>query len=69
MMTLKPFIHDAAVQVVQTLLNSYLVPAPNLHEDGQVNPPTRDTIIRFQKIKRLRQNRLPRVFVLRLFEI
>jgi uncharacterized protein (TIGR02594 family) len=49
MLELKTGDQGTAVQIVQTLLNSYLVPSPNLLEDGDFGPGTREAVIRFQK--------------------
>lgn len=42
-----------AVQALQTLLNSYLSPPPNLREDGEFGPGTREAVVKFQKSKAL----------------
>lgn len=49
MLELKKGDDGVAVQIVQTLLNSYLVPSPNLVEDGDFGPGTYKAVVRFQK--------------------
>ena len=56
MMEIKLGDQGTKVQILQILLNSYLVPSPNLREDGQFGPGTRDTVVQFQKTKGLPPN-------------
>jgi len=44
MITIKLGDRGDAVQIVQTLLNSYIVPPPYLREDGDFGPGTRDAV-------------------------
>lgn len=45
--------HGDAVQIVQTLLNSYVVPPPKLREDGDFGPGMCAAVVKFQKAKDL----------------
>jgi peptidoglycan hydrolase-like protein with peptidoglycan-binding domain len=56
MITLKLGDHGDAVQILQTLLNSYVVSAHNLRESGDFGPSTPDAVVKFQKAKGLEAN-------------
>ncbi len=50
MITIKLGDRGDAVQILQTLLNSYVVPPPNLREDGDFGAGTRDAVVKFQNV-------------------
>lgn len=56
MITIKLGDHGDTVQILQTLLNSYATPPPNLREDGDFGPGTRDAVVKFQKANNLEAN-------------